>query len=42
MKQKKSIIESIKLYFSNRKSKKIEEINEQEKLEKEAKEKIVK
>ena len=42
MKQKKSIVESVKSYFSNRKSKKIEELNEQEKLEKEAKEKLVK
>lgn len=42
MRQKKSIVESVKSYFSNRKSKKIEELNEQEKLEKEAKEKIAK
>lgn len=39
MKQKKSVIESVKSYFSNKKSKKLKEIDEQEKIESEVKQK---
>ena len=39
MKQKKSVIESVKSYFSGKKSKKLKEIDEQEKIESEVKQK---
>ena len=42
MKQKKSVIESVKSYFLDRKSKNSKEISEQENLENSANQKIIK